>query len=187
MHMKSNLFLLLVGILLFSSCNKDDDTSLEDTLHYDGANQSAPNLDADTYEAAARFDASRTAEYTGRNLDRVSFFVGELPTQCIVKVYGEGTNSQPGNLLYSADVTDKLTGLDWNNHRLTDPIEITGEDLWISIQFTHTGTLRSIGCDEGPAATDGDWLYQLSDNQWLTLRDRLPININWNIRGHIKD
>lgn len=184
--MKSNLFLLMVSLLFLGACKKDD-ARPTDTLSYDGDNQSAPNLSADTYEAAARFDASLIADHVGRNLDRVSFFVGELPSECVVKIYDEGTASEPGALLYSADVSDKITGLDWNNHRLTDPIELTGKDLWIAIRFTHTGTIRSIGCDEGPAATDGDWLYQISDNQWLPLRQRLPININWNIRGHIKD
>lgn len=184
--MKSNFFLFALCLLLFGACNKNDDgVSLPDTLNLDGDNQSAPILPAGIYECAARFNAGLTSEYTGRKLEKVSFFMGEIPAACVVKIYDEGTDTEPGNLLYSADVRSGLSTINWNEHVLTDPIEITGKDLWISIRVAHNGDLQSVGCDAGPAVTDGDWLFQTSDNDWRTLRQRLPININWNIRGHI--
>lgn len=184
--MKSNFFLFAICFLLISACNKDDDgVSLPDTLNLDGDNQSAPILPAGIYESAARFNSSLTSQYTGRNLESISFFMGEIPAACVVKIYDEGTATEPGNLLYSADVRSQLRTIAWNEHVLTDPIEITGKDIWIAIRVAHNGNLQSVGCDTGPAVTDGDWLFQNSDNDWLPLRQRLPININWNIRGHV--
>lgn len=184
--MKLNILLLALSVAILMGCKKEDDgVSLPDTLHLDGENQSAPILPAGIYEAAARFDANLTSEYTGRKLESVSFFMGEIPAACVVKIYDEGTPEEPGALLYSADVRSQLSSIDWNEHFLSDPVEITGKDLWIAIRVAHNGDLQSVGCDTGPAVTDGDWLFQNSDNDWLPLRQRLPININWNIRGHV--
>jgi hypothetical protein len=51
----------------------------------------------------------------------------------------------------------------------------------------HNDVLQSIGCDAGPAAPDGDWLYQDSDQEWQTFRQRTGESINWNIRGKVTD
>ena len=181
------LILSLFTLVLFSNCNKDDDgVSLANTLHYDGVNQSAPVLPSGVYEAGARFTSSKSQEYIGRNLDQVNFFIGEIPAQCEIKIYSEGSSENPGNLLYSQDVTANLTELSWNTHVLSDPIEITGEDLWICVRFVHTTSLRSVGCDAGPAASDGDWLFQDSDNDWRPFGQRTTFSINWNIRGVVE-
>ena len=181
------LILSLFSLLLFAACNNDDEgVSLANTLHHDGVNQSSPVLPAGTYEAGARFTMSKSEEYIGRNLETVRFFMGELPAQCEVRIYDEGDNDSPGSLIYAQDVTNDLSSLSWNVHQLSTPVEITGDDLWICIRFVHTSSLRSIGCDTGPAVVDGDWLFEDADNLWLPLRERTNININWNIRGVVE-
>lgn len=181
--------LLFLGLSLIAlSCNKDDGLDLEtNTIHLDGPNQSAPNLLTGSYEAAVRFTSDELNAYAGKDLLEVYFFLAALPADCTVKIYGPGTSVKPGALLYSATISSSLKAFDWNRHELRKPIAITGDDLWISIAFTHPATQQSIGCDPGPAAPDGDWLFQSSDNTWRTFRDRTRESINWNIRGRVSE
>jgi len=65
---------------------------------------------------------------------------------------------------------------------------LSGNDLWISIEAAHIQTIRSVGCDTGPAVSNGDWIYASAVGEWQTFRDYTtntgnPVNINWNIRG----
>ncbi|NBC09496.1 MAG: hypothetical protein GVY26_20080, partial [Bacteroidetes bacterium] len=49
------------------------------------------------------------------------------------------------------------------------------------------GQQQSIGCDAGPNQSNGDWLYDSNDSQWLPYTDRTPESINWNIRGELTE
>jgi len=158
---------------------------LENTIHYDGPNQTAPVLPAGDYEAAARFTSTELSDYVGRKLIEVNFFMANLPQNCTIRIYDEGGANTPGNVLYSATVSNSLRPFSWNAHEIRNPIDITGKDLWISIGVTHSGTQQSIGCDDGPARSDGDWLYRDSEQQWSTYRQISGESINWNIRGRV--
>jgi len=68
-------------------------------------------------------------------------------------------------------------------HTLAQPVRLTSNEVWISLEFSHPARQATIGCDPGPAVQDGDWLFATSDGQWQTLRQRTTISINWNIRG----
>ena len=184
----SKLILALLVIALFSCTNDDDNGPIinDDVIHYDGENQTGPLLAAGSYEAAAYFPPSELADVVGRRLREVSWFMGIAPADCRVRVYAEGSAGEPGNLLYDTNVTNSLRTPNWNTHRLSSPIEITGEGLWLSIAFTHDETQQSIGCDAGPNNTNGDWLYSSADNSWQFYKDRTPESINWNIRGNLE-
>ena len=184
--MKGMYMLSLLAILAVSACQQADESpgpSGQNVLNYDGPNATGPLLLAGEFEAAARFPATETAVFQGRSLKEVTWFMGVLPTSCKVRVYGPGNGNEPGSLLYSADVTDRLQAPDWNTHELRDPIPIDGQELWISIAFTHPATQQSIGCDAGPNVPDGDWLFSSNDNQWRTYVQRTGESVNWNIRG----
>jgi hypothetical protein len=139
---------VLLGIVFVSSCDDDDPMAMPVTveLRHDGDNAQAPNLGAATYEAAARFSAAATAPLAGGELTAVMFHVTSLPSSAAVKIYGPGTASTPGALLYSADVGAALVPASWNTHTLTNPVTVIGGDLWISIEFTHVATQKMIGC-----------------------------------------
>lgn len=178
----NKLLPFFLGLILITiSCGEDRTT--EFTLRHDGENESAPLLDPDIYEAAARFPASVTSDFTGLNLTEVSYYVAATPLQTSLKIYEGGTTNVPGQVIYEAQLTGNITQNTFNTHVLSQPIEMTGADLWISIRFRLNRQLQTIGCDPGPAVTDGDWLYQESDGQWIPLSQRTAININWNIRG----
>lgn len=173
----------LLSLLALSACQKEDESPVSSGLSYDGPNASGPLLLAGNFEAAARFPASETSAFQGQRLREVTWFMGVLPASCKVRVYGPGNGNEPGSLLYSADVTDRVQVPAWNTHELRDPIPIDGQELWISIAFTHPATQQSIGCDAGPNVPDGDWLFSSNDNQWRTYIQRTGESVNWNIRG----
>jgi hypothetical protein len=188
--MRKTLLLLLAFSLSFLACNRDDDDdnfNPETTLNLDGPNATAPFLLPGTYEAAARFGANETARFTGKKLTEVAFFIANIPSMCVVRIYDEGTAGEPGRLLYTATVSGSLRAFSWNRHQLRRPLDISGDDIWISIGLVHTQSQQSIGCDAGPSNGPGDWLFQESDNAWRTFRERSGENINWNIRGIVGD
>jgi hypothetical protein len=183
-------YLLLFGLLVFtlSACEKDDPRLTADTLHYDGDNLAAPQLPEGTYEAAAKFTFSKLQRFQGKKLYEVNLYIESVPTNVELRIYGEGDENIPGAILYESD-WNGLNRNSWNDHTLTTPIDITGEELWISVIFTHPSDLRSIGCDPGPAEENGDWLLSYDDPGWQRLYDftNEEVDINWNIRGQTRD
>lgn len=177
---------LLLSLLLSTAC-KDDSRDLEVALRYDGDNFNAPLLEADLYEAAARFPASVTGNYTGRNLTEVEYYMAGTPQQTILRVYGPGTDDEPGTILYESALSGDISQNSFNTHVLDTPVAITGEELWISIRFRNNRTLQTIGCDPGPRVPNGDFLYQESDGRWLSFAQRTGESINWNIRGVVTE
>ena len=185
--MKKLWILVFVPLLAISACKKDDEP--DNLLNYDGPNFTGPILAAGDYEAAARFTPAQTGRFEGRRLEEVTWFMGVRPASCKVHIYGPGSANSPGALLYSAEIqVDNIQVPAWNTHRLSPTLPIDGEDLWISIAFTHTQEQQSIGCDAGPNRPNGDWLFDSNDGQWETFLQRTTTeNINWNIRGVVGD
>jgi len=179
---------LVLGLLLVPACSGDGvmapgGNTQTLLLNYDGAQDSSPNLAGNTtHEAAARFTPVETAGMVGGELTEVRFFIFTVPDSCKVKVYGAGTATTPGALLYSADVTASVVGSGWNSHVLTSPVTVTGDDIWISIEFRDTVTQPTIGCDPGPAVPDGNWLYSSSSGSWAPFF----VSVNWNVRGVVE-
>jgi hypothetical protein len=184
--MKQLIYLLFAGLLITGAGCKKDDLGAN-LLSYDGENASGPILVAGFHEAAVRFPENITDPFTGRQLLRVTYFMGAKPQKAELYIYGPGNSASPGQLLYSADITDEIRPLRWSIHTLATPVDITGEDLWISIGLTHAGTQQSIGCDAGPAKDNGDWLFQSTDGLWQSFRNRTGESINWNIRGELSE
>ena len=182
--MKNLFLLLLLGALTFSACEKDDDPVVPDNvLHYDGPNQTGPLLEAGYHEAAVRFTSAELLPFQGKQLTDVEFFMGIAPAEAGLKIYAAGSDGNPGNLLYSADLMPDLKTGEWSKHTLSTPIDIPADELWLSIGLTHDAEQQSIGCDAGPNKTNGDWLFSTSDNTWETYINRTSESVNWNIRG----
>ena len=180
--MKQLCILLLALPLLFIACEEED---LTNVLFYDGENFSGPELPAGTHELAVRFTSNELSEHIGKKLVEASFFVGLAPEGLQLIIYGQGTDSSPGDILYDANI-DGVIQQQRNTHLINEPIEITGEDIWISMRVRHGQTQQSIGCDAGPGQTNGDWLFRSDDPQWLPFSERGNDNVNWNIRGFVE-
>lgn len=185
--MKITHLLFLLGMFFFASCKKDNtDPAGATTLKYDNENTSGPLLEPGEHELAVRFPASTLAELVGKKLTEVQVFVGELPQACVIKIYSQGNSSSPGALILQSDVRNSAEFPKWNNFKITPGIEITGEDLWVSVYVELAVKQQSIGCDSGPRKTNGDWLFSGSDHDWLTYQERTGESINWNIRAVVE-
>ena len=182
--MKKHTFLLCCLSLLIFSCSDDDETNL---LSFDTANITGPFLEAATWEAAARFTPAETSEFTGLRLTQVEYFIGNDVPEATIIVYGPGINNEPGAILYQANIENSIAAGVWNDHRIATPIDITGQEIWISFRLLHDFGQSSIGCDAGPANPNGDWLFSSIDNQWITFSDRTGESVNWNIRGVVEE
>ena len=188
---QSMVGVLCVAFLAGVGCGGGDDEGMGPhhepgvvSLHHDSVNVTAPELQGGTYEGAAWFSPERMGDLAGGELMRIEYYVMEVPELCRVKVYGPGGMDSPGELLYSADVGESVRANSWNIHELESAITLTGEDVWIAVEFGHGANQRTLGCDAGPAADGGDWLYTAEDGAWRTLQERMPpTSINWNIRG----
>jgi len=178
------LNILLFGLVLLLAACGDDERTVENVLRYDGDNFNAPLLSPGTYELAARFPANITRDFVGQNLTQVSYYVATNPLQTTLKIYSGGNSSAPGQVVYEATLTGTITQNSFNAHVLSEPLEITGEDLWLSIRFRINRGLQTIGCDEGPGDVNGDFMYQESTGEWTTFNAFTGgESINWNIRG----
>lgn len=185
-----NAFLFFFPLfLLLSACGNDDEEPpvQTSTFQYDGENQTAPILNAGEHIMAARFTQDLTQPFSGQTLDRVEFYLQDIPSVLEIRVYGANTASEPGDLLYFADLSSDLRSNSWIGHLIADPVTITGEDLWIAIRVVHNFDLQSVGCDFGPAGGNGDWILTDPSTSWRTFREVTSndADINWNIRGFV--
>lgn len=169
-------------LMSLASCGSDGETR----LNYDGDNFSAPLLEAGTYIGSARFSSNDFADLESNTLTAIEFYLLNVPNSTEIKIFGQGSNTEPGTEIYNSDVTlDANVG--WNTHNLTSPITLGDDDIWLSVQFTHGGDDQTLGCDEGPANIDGDH-FQTTTGAWTNLRafSSNEVDINWNIRGVVE-
>ncbi len=194
--MKNILLFAFSVLLLCAACGDDDeaggnanDLAAAD-LHYDGDNFSAPIIGNGTHLMAARLTANDLAEYQGKTLEEVLFYLQDVPATCELLVMAQNTATEPGAVLFGADVTDFVNANGWNPFTLDPPVAIPdGEDLWIGVRVEHNGDTQSVGCDEGPAQANGDWILSSITTSWETFRDFTAgeSSINWNIRARVSD
>jgi hypothetical protein len=151
-------------------------------LYYGGNVSNAPQLAAGSYEAAARFTATKIGTLVDKEIIEVHYYIANKPDSCKIKINGPLNDETPGGLLYSADVTNETKAGQWNVHKLTKSVKLKSEDIWLSIGFKQSIIQSTIGCDPGPALKDGDWLYALDDGKWMPFIKRTSISINWTIR-----
>ncbi|MCP9237361.1 hypothetical protein [Lewinella sp. JB7] len=177
--------LLLFVPLLWLGC-KEDDPAVVTTLNYDGPNVTAPQLPPGTNLFAAYFPPSETQPYTGRTLEKVTFYLTQVPLATRVVVFGEGPDDRtPGPELYRKDITARISNTEWIEDRLIPGIEITGEGIWLAVEVELAdGEPFSVGCDAGRNySPNGDLLLLSNATQWAGFRDINGERVNWNIRG----
>ncbi len=190
--MKTNfLYLLLcLGLLTVTACGDDDDgVGSRAELNYAGPRVNAPQLQPNTSHIfSAYFPATRTRELQGRFLEEIEFELVEVPVATYVTVFEAfpGDDDAPSdNRLFDLDVTNRMS-VGVQNVRLPNPIEITGEGLWLSVEVQlGPNQTQSVGCDAGRNySPNGDRL--LTDGFWtdfftVTGSER----VNWNIKGYV--
>jgi hypothetical protein len=187
---------LLLSVLVLISCQKDQDEPIvtQLTLHYDGANQSAPILARGISYAAVKFPSYliQSSNLTGKKLASVDFYVSQRPDALKLLVFAwNATNPDlPGNLIYEA-ILNKVSSNSWNTHDLEASSEVIDDGFWVAFEIeSGDRDLRVIGCDPGPRIPNGDMYGLFGDNNpgWTTFYDfsQQEVNINWNIRAQVK-
>lgn len=183
------LLFLCIGLLSWSACGDDDDLVL-DTLNYDGPNFTAPTNGDGFTTFAARFPESETQEFIGRKLEKISFFLEQIPISTVVIVYADNSTDTriPGPELYSIDLTQRIRNTGWIEHVLTTPIDITGEGLWLAVEVDLEAGDQAIGCDQGANYNPNGDRLQTPANVWTSFNEITGNErINWNIRGIISE
>ena len=180
--------LILVSLFAIAACNPDEPVIDPDfiLLNHDDENRDAPELPSGTFEGGARFPASQMKDYEDDQLVEVQYYIQERASSGTIRIYSGSNNDNPETLLFEKNVSIGEEAESWNTHTLSNPIVLNGDDLWITYRFTQATNQRTLGCDPGPAVTNGDWLWDANDGSWLPLRQRSTLNINWNIRGVIE-
>ena len=178
------IFYFLLTFLLLVSCGEDDccDIAEEDTLiNYDGDNFTAPNLPPGDYVFAMRMPTTTLSRLSGQAIKPVQVYMYEIPFDVELVIYNESGNL-PSSERYSENITTALTPNSWNTITLATPYTVDGSTLWVGVDINQNNLLQSVGCDQGPANPNGDWLYDSADDQFIRFANRLNESVNWNIR-----
>ncbi len=160
-------------------------TDRSTTLRYDnGVNFNSIGLTSGgTFEYAARFPATMVTPLAGQSITHVLTYIGD-PGTFNLKIYGAGTTTTPGSLLYTQSFT-AITDA-WKTIDLTTPVVVGTTDIWVSIEVTHAAGVFPAGTDAGPAVVDGDWIY--NGGVWSRLSVIAPtLNYNWNLAAVVED
>ena len=156
-------------------------------LHYDGDNNGYSIGDqGSTFIGGARFKADTMQHLTGGYLTSVQFHYSEPATGLSVLIFGDSTNTVPGDTLYFKKLNiSSLIDSSWNSVTLDSGLLLSGKDLWVCIQVEDsTGLNYPLGCDDGPADVNGDWVND--SGIWKHLNNDYGLNYNWNIRAEIE-
>jgi hypothetical protein len=153
-------------------------------LHYDGDNFSAIGWSSVPISpiVAAKFPTNLTLPHAGMRISSVDLYTQDAGTDFILKIYDMGNSYMPGTLLVSQAFTAQ--SLTWNTVTLTNPVYITGADIWVGYQFTQdvAGTYIP-GTDAGPHNPNGDFIS--SGVGWSHLSNNPDLDYNWNIRANL--
>jgi hypothetical protein len=152
-------------------------------LNYDGPNANAVGLTAGgTFYTTARFPAELVAPFEGTSISEVNVYVNSMPTAAMVKIWGPGTTTSPGLLLYEQSFTPTATA--WNTINFDIPLLLDGNDIWVGVMYTHDPAVWVAGIDAGPLNPNGDFLSNDGIN-WERLSNYGFIG-NWNIRATLQ-
>jgi len=171
---------LILLVLVFTGC-KDDGADF--TLNYDGANNTAPQLPASTYESGVLFPANFDGNDEGNELFAIDVFIEERPITAQLRVYLNGRTED--RLVYSKSILREIDSKNWLTHTLETPLVLDGTDLWVTLRYEQQENAQVLGCDSGPQEdVNSNWHYDAIDNEWIPFNERNPgADINWNIRA----
>jgi hypothetical protein len=137
------------------------------------------------WEAAIRITPQELAPYDDWELIGARFYHWENHSnEGSLKIYKQGTESSPGELVSSEPFN--VTGKGWKRINLTTPVtlDIT-KDIWTSFQIKKHGYVDySMGIDAGPVVfTKGDWIWLGSSWSELCV---VGYDLNWGIEAIIE-
>ncbi len=138
------------------------------------------------WEAAIRITPQELAPYHDWELIGARFYHWENHSnEGSLKIYKQGTESSPGELVTSEPFN--VSGKGWKRINLTTPVSLDiTKDIWTSFRIKKHGYADySMGVDDGPVVfTKGDWIWLGSS--WSELHEYGIYDCNWGIEAIIE-
>jgi hypothetical protein len=135
--------------------------------YHDGDIENATGIgssDAYTREFGIRLPASAYAGAAmGMKITSVQFYVNSYYAtdyNYTFRVYGQGLHNQPGELLAEKTINTTTT-MDWITATFDEPIYMTGQAMWATVQLEQAA-------EEYPLTMDGGEYGEESDGNWLS-------------------
>ncbi|MCD4772074.1 MAG: T9SS type A sorting domain-containing protein [Bacteroidales bacterium] len=156
---------------------------IEEWIQYDdGINDNAISAGG-AFELSAYWPASTMAQYSGSELTEVEVYINDPTIIAIIKIYGAGTPTEPGDLL--AEKCFYGTEESWITVELDSPVPITGEDIWIGYYGDAPAWAFFAGCDAGPAIAGFGDMVSMDGITFESLSLAYGLDYNWNIHGFV--
>jgi len=151
-------------------------------IHYDGGAYSAVGFTGGgTIEGAIRLTPEELGPYNGWNLTSVLFYYYTGSCTGTVNIYGPGTSSSPGALIYSQPYS--VSQQNWWRIDLASSLKIdASQDIWVSVIAPHSAGDYPLGVDEGPAVYGKGDFTRPEGGVWTELY-LVGMSANWNIRA----
>lgn len=188
--MKAFQIIPIILLIILVSCGEEEtpvvveaEEKIEELLHYDGENHSAPLFAAGSNAVATLFPLSVVRQHQGKHLSEIRFYIAELPQNLILTVHKGSWLQATNEIVYEQNLTDQLQAEQWMAHQLSNPITLGEQDLWIVLTFTDFESGHFMGCDSGPQRPSGALHLADMSDQWETFF----LDVNWNIRGVLTD
>ena len=142
----------------------EDGNQTADLYYHDGEyNSGIGSTDAYTREIAIRLPASYYAGAAmGMMINSIQYYIGTYTStdyNYTFRVYGQGVNNQPGELLAEQTVNSYATE-SWISTVFDAPIYLTGETYWVAVKMEQTAGQYPLSMDGGinEEEFDGNWL-----------------------------
>ena len=128
--------------------NVDDPTLVEVGAMYPGA----------AYGGSAMGTQIVSAQYVFFTNSETSTIGVEPNTSVTFRVYGQGLNNQPGTLLAEKTVAySDIVADDWTVATFDEPVNLTGYNVWITVEYTQSVSGYAMSFDGGANAGYGDY------------------------------
>ena len=128
--------------------NVDDPTLIEVGAMYPGA----------AYGGSAMGTQIVSAQYVFFTNSETSTIGVEPNTSVTFRVYGQGLNNQPGTLLAEKTIAySDIVADDWTVATFDEPVDLTGYNVWITVEFTQATSGYAMSFDGGSNAGYGDF------------------------------
>lgn len=155
------------------------------TLMYDdGTNSDVIGLTSGgTWQVSAYWPSSEMQTYIGNSVTEIEVYLADISSTFTIKIYDEGTSSDPGTLLYEESFIPSDVG--WTSVILSSPVYITGDDMWIGYEIANQpANIYPAGCDGGPANIGYGDMITMDGTTWNTLSS-YGFDSNWNIHATV--
>ncbi len=140
-----------------------------------------------TREIAIQLPESQYASATmGMSITKAAFYVHpeykSTDNTYIFRVYGQGTFGKPGAMLAEQTiVTDVLD--QWIEVEFPTPVDMTGEEMWVTCQMEQGAGEYTLSCDAGPATGYADWC-RTPTSEWSRICVANPqLDFNWMLKA----